>query len=61
MTTDPRERLRQIIAKYPKTKNDPAKLWRIFESEIHGDRALAAAVLREAVAERWFPRVLREL
>jgi len=60
MKDDPREVLRQIIAKYPKAKTDPEKLWRILEAEIHDDRALAAAIMRE-VATSWFPEALKQL
>jgi hypothetical protein len=52
--------LRQIIAKHPKARTDPEKLWRIFEAEIHEDRALAAAVLQQ-VRATWFAEAFREL
>jgi hypothetical protein len=58
--SDPRERLRQILDRYPKAKGDPERLWRIFEAEMHDDRALAAAVMRE-VAATWFPEAFKQL
>jgi hypothetical protein len=60
MTKDPHEVLRQIIARYPKAKTDPEKLWRILEAEIYDDHALQAALIRE-VATSWFPEALKQL
>jgi hypothetical protein len=60
MTKDPREVLRKIIARYPKAKGDPEKLWRILEAEIYDDRSLQAALIRE-VATAWFPEALKQL
>jgi hypothetical protein len=60
MIKDPREALRQIIARYPKAKADPEKLWRILEAEIIDDYELERAIRREMCAQ-WFPEALKQL
>jgi hypothetical protein len=55
---DPREVLRDIIARYPKADRD--KVLRIFTATVIESRSLERAVIAEMAAS-WFPEVLKEL